>query len=170
VQTSTPKQNNGHDEVCRILIEKGIEKDAPNEISATALDLAIQARQLNAAIVLKNAGCTWSKDMTIIRPLIRLNQTPLLRLLGDLRRDASIIASAVEYERVEILEFLLEESVGTYCTVEIAKNLLQKSQNPQIKALLQKWINKQLGIPEVKKEEVEEDDVKPKKGGKGTKK
>jgi ankyrin repeat protein len=160
--------NNGHDEVCRILIEKGIEKDAPNEISATALELAIQAKQLNAVVVLKNAGCGWSKDMTVKRSLIRSNQISLVKVIADGSDTihSSLISTAAISERVEILEFFLGGSVNSKFSVDVAKELLEKSQNPQIKALLRKWMNKRLGIPEVKKEEIEENEVKPKKGKK----
>ncbi len=146
---------NGNAEICELLLKHGAYIHGSNMSSETPIESGIFAKHLDVVAILKNAGATivpsWLFDSVIAQ-----NQISIFKLLVDAPVGNDVISSAVEFEGIEILEFLLENRTNDSFTVEIAQELQQKSQNDQIKKLLQKWINKKLGIIEVKKEEVDE--------------
>ncbi len=160
---------NGNAEICELLIKHGARVNAYNLSYETPTCLAALAKHLDVAAILKNAGATYIPSW-VLDNLIAQNQISMFKLLAEAPVENDVISSAVELEGTEILEFLLENRTGDNFTVEIAQELQQKSQNDQIKNLLQKWINKKLGIVEVKKEEIGEEEEKPKKGGRPKKK
>jgi hypothetical protein len=125
-----------------------------NSTNQTPVDSAVSTNHIDVVAVLIKAGAQvfpYSK-----MSLIAANNVSMFKLVAipDEHCRADFALCAVEHERTEILEFLLEMPEQSF-TVEMAQELLQNSKNAEIKTILQKWINKKLGIPVVKKEKEE---------------
>jgi ankyrin repeat protein len=147
----------GHANICELLIQSGVKKNTLNDSGRSPLTLAILHNQLETAAVLVTLGCEWNGSYVVFINLIARNQISMFTLLvrdyGSL--PSSLINSIVDQERIEFLDLLFDDAVENSLSVGQAQDLLQRSKNNQIKRILQKWIDKQNGIPEVKKEEGE---------------
>ena len=167
-----------HADTCAVLLEEGTEKGARTTGLETALDFAVKYNNVAAAAVLvQSCRHTWSGDFFDILHVIQQCSVDMLRLLNspqlnnniNMRKLFILIREAVEREKTAVLEYLLDE-YESLTIVEDLQGLLLQAKNQEIKNLLQKSIDKKLGIVEVKKEEDEETSSSTKKAGKPKKK
>ncbi len=117
---------NGYAEICELLIKHGAFVDVSNLSYETPIKLAALAKHLDVVAMLKNRGAKCSPRL--LDNLIAQNQISMFKLfVEDDVVEFEIVSLAVDFERTEILEFLLEDRTNGDFTVEIAQELQQKS-------------------------------------------
>jgi ankyrin repeat protein len=150
----------GYNDICTMLIGKRADLLAKNLEGDTAFDLAVEANQYDLVFLLRildrnrppNPLCI-AKPRSL-RSLVVQNRITMFRHLMQFQKISSqIVSCIVENERTDFLEFALCQQSQLELNLSEAQELYGKTKRDEIKNLLQKWINKKLGIFEVKKEE-----------------